>query len=301
MFGLNKYEARKYREAAMSEGSVEGAESGVDAAVKDVVEDKKEPVPEIKAQETEADVKEAPTEVKDGPSDREAELLKESMSRKKALKEANDKIQAQKEALDQWEGMDVSQVQELVKAHKDAETQKLEDKGQFDKIKEQMVEAHNLEKQALETQIAEMQSAIESSNSQIDNLTVGTSFGQSKFISDELTLPPSKARVLYSAHFEREDNGRVVGYDKPKGAADRAQFVDVSGDPLGFDAALKKIIDVDPDRDSLYRSKAKPGAGSNTDPKGKSGSTESRIDAGRDRIAAGIEAGLLKPSKGLDL
>lgn len=100
----------------------------------------------------------------------------------------------------------------------------------------------------------------------ISELTVGSAFAQSQFIRDELALTPSKTRVVYGNHFEFVD-GKVVAFDKPAGAANRTPLVDAQGEPLAFEAALKKIVDADPDRDQLLRSKMKQGAASTTDPK----------------------------------
>ena len=54
----------------------------------------------------------------------------------------------------------------------------------------------------------------------------------------------------------------MVGYDKPRGSAGRAQLVDQLGNPVAFEDAMRKIIEADPDKDSLLRSKVKQGANS---------------------------------------
>ena len=305
----NKFQARKYREEAGKEGGSGGgteddAAKAADAkAAEEAAAD--ETAAKAKAEEEAAAKAKADADAgsDDGkPTEREAELLKETMQRKAQLKEKDEALSKLQSQLDEWKGLDPKEVKSLVQAQQDAERQKLEEKGQFEKVKEQMNEAHAAEVKSLQDQIESLQKEIAGRDGQIEDLSIGNSFSASTFIADELTLPVSKARTLYGAHFERGENGKIVGYDKPKGSEGRAPYVDASGEPLAFDAALKKIVDADADRDSLYRSKAKPGAGSGTDQKAGSGDEKGdSIAPGRDRIAAAIESGGLKTAKGLDL
>ena len=55
-----------------------------------------------------------------------------------------------------------------------------------------------------------------------------------------------------------------MGYNKSSDHADRAMLVNVDGDSLAFEDAIKKIIDADPDRDMLIKSKSKQGSNSIT-------------------------------------
>jgi len=301
----NKFQARKYRNEADAEGASGGvSEDDAAQAAEADAKAQEEVAAEAKAKEAaEAKAGESDDAADDGkPSEREAELLKETMQRKKQLKEKDEALAELQKKLKAWEGLNPDEVKSLVQAQKEAETRKLEEKGQFEKVKEQMNEAHAAELQKLQEQIESLNKELSGRDSQIEDLSIGNTFSASKFIADELTLPVSKARTLYGAHFERGEDGRIVGYDKPRGSEARAPYVDASGEPLAFDAALKKIVDSDPDKDSLYRSKAKPGAGSGTDAKASSGSEISTgLNPGRDRIKAAIDSGGLQPAKGLDL
>lgn len=186
-----------------------------------------------------------------------AALLREVMERKAALKEANAKLK-------EYEGVDVARYRQMIAAEEAAERTAAEAKGDFERVKQMMAEAHAAETQAKEARISELEAEIAKRDGAIDELSVGNAFGNSNFIADSLIMSPAKTRVLYGAHFAVE-GGKVVGYDKPAGAADRTMLVDAAGAPLPFDAALTKIIEADPDKETLLRSKAKPGSGSNTD------------------------------------
>lgn len=196
-----------------------------------------------------------------------AELLKETMKRKEKEKSLT-------ATLAQYGGVDPERVKALLDAETKAEQEKrtreqeeMERRGEFDAVKKQMVEAHQAElttererAQALEGELAKLRGTIL-------EMTVGTAFASSVFLRENALMTPSKARVVYGSHFEVGEDGQVVGYDKPAGAKDRAVLVDGQGNALSFEKAIERILRADPEADALLRSKARPGAGSKTEPK----------------------------------
>src|SRR5690606_39501712 len=75
------------------------------------------------------------------PSDAEAQLLKEVMEKKEALKKAKDAAKAledQKKELEsklaRFDGIDLDEVQTLIKEKKERELAKLEEKGEWDRL-----------------------------------------------------------------------------------------------------------------------------------------------------------------------
>lgn len=223
------------------------------------------------------------------PTDAEAKLLKELMKRKESEKAAKAELDAFKAKV---ADIDLGKARELIAAQKDAETKALEDKGEYERVKQSMAEQHKAEVAALQAQIDSLNGAKSQSEQRINDLTVGTRFSQSQFITEELVLPPAKARTLYGEHFEIED-GKVIGYDKPRGSADRTALVDSYGQTLDFEQAMRKIIEADPEKDHLIKSKAKLGAGSNSTPKGGNLNLPPKQMTGQDKIHAGLAA-LLK-------
>lgn len=229
-----------------------------------------------------------------GMTEKERELLKESMSRKEKIKDLEAKLAEASSGLKVWEGLDPEDVKKLVKERKDAELAALEKKGEFDKIRQQMLEAHESEKKGLKDQIEALSQKIAANLSAIDQLSIGQAFATSKFISDELVLTPTKARTVYGAHFERDESGNVIGYDRPAGSPNRAPLVDGQGNPLPFDLALQKIVEVDPDRDALIKAKVKPGADSGTSGSRRAPDDAKSTGSGVSRIADALRAGGLK-------
>lgn len=221
---------------------------------------------------------------KDSPTDEEARLLKENMQKKEQLKKKDEELAALKK---QFEGIDPEAVRKLLADQKSAEEQALEKKGDYERLKARMAEEHGKEVTSLKAQLEALQGEKSKLASTINDLTVGTQFSQSQFISGELTLTPAKARVIYGDYFEVED-GKVVGYDKPRGAAGRTALVDQYGAAVAFDAALRKIVEADPEKDHLLKSKVKPGAGS--DSKKTSGDVQKETSGdSMSKIAAGLK------------
>ena len=231
------------------------------------------------------------------PSDEEARLLKEVMQKKEALKEKDAALTAAQEKLKQFEGIDPEAVRKLLEAQKAAETAQLEAKGEWERLKTRMAEEHTAQTKTLQDQVTALQAQLSQKANLIDELSIGTQFGQSTFISEELTLTPAKARVVYGTHFDLVD-GKIVGYDKPRGSANRTALVDQTGEPIGFDAALKKIVDADPDKNHLIKSKVRPGANSDSrrgDSKNvvkSDGSSVSKITAGLAGFNMGSSGGI---------
>jgi hypothetical protein len=192
------------------------------------------------------------------PDDEKAQLLREVMDKKGKLKEAEDKLKA-------FEGIDPEKYRALLAKQTEDERKAAEEKGDFERVKQMMAEAHATETQQLKDQIAALNGQLNAKDGLVGELTVGSSFSSSAFIRDNMVLSPAKTRVLYGDHFDTVD-GKVVAYDKPRGAPDRTPLVDASGAALSFDAALEAIVSKDPDKKSVLRSNAKPGAGSTTTP-----------------------------------
>lgn len=200
-------------------------------------------------------------------TDKEAALLKDVMKKKDALEAATKAKEELEAKLKDFEGLDPIAIKKLMAEHKAKEEEELVRKGEWEKIKAQMNQETEKALKAKDSVIAEKEGVIKAKDEVIANLTVGSSFTGSKFISEELALTPTKARVIYGAHFEFKD-GAIVAYDKPAGSKDRAPLVDGKGNPLPFDEALKKIVDADPEKDAIYKSKVAPGANSGTQSKG---------------------------------
>lgn len=237
---------------------------------------------------------------KAGISDKEADLLKEVMAKK-------DEITKLKEQVKKFEGIDPEQVKKLVEkaeaeaaAAKKAEEKRLAEAGDFDRLKAMMKEQHEKELKDAQEAAGATKSALDQAMSTINELTVGSSFANSAFIAEQTVLPAAAARSLYGNHFDVED-GKLIPFDKPKGAKERTPLVDARGEPLSFEAAIQKLVEMSPDRDKLLRSKMAPGAGSSTttvrsQPTLERKGTDGEL-RGKDRMIAALNKGALAKKK----
>lgn len=222
-----------------------------------------------------------PVDDKLKPSDAEAKLVKEVMEKKGRIADLEVQLKA-------FDGIDPAKVKDLLQKEAAAALAAAEAAGDFERVKTMIVEEHGKEKTTLSATIAELQAKLAERDGLINELTVGSAFDGSEFIAKELVVPKAKARIIYASHFEIEA-GRMVGYDKPKGAATRTKLVGGDGNPLGFEDAIKKLVEADPDRDTLLKSKLAPGASSQTDPNAKPAVKTSEL-SGAARIAAALTA-----------
>lgn len=269
-----------------NEGGGAGSTGGADDAARKAAEEAAAAEAARKAAE-EAAKKNAGNQT----TDKEAELLKEVMSKKAALKEAADREKQLKEQLAKFDGIDLDKVKALLQEKADAETKQLEAKGEWDRLKASLVEQHAAEKTKLEERIAELANTTSGKDQLINKLTIGNAFGNSKFIGDELQLTPAKAQILYGDHFEF-DGEKIIAYDKPRSASGRTPLINAAGDTLSFEEAIKKIIDADPDKDTLIKAKQKSGAGSSTIP-GKTSERQPEL-TGKSKIQAALQAKISK-------
>lgn len=217
------------------------------------------------------------------PTDAEAKLLKDLMKQKETAAAAQAEVNRLKAEVAKFDGIDPVKVRELLEAQAEAERKKAEAAGDYDRLKKQMADAHAAEKKKIADDLEATRGTVGQLNAQIAELTVGQAFASSKFVAEDLTLTVTKARVVYGSHFEFKD-GKVVGYDKPSGASERTMLVNATGEPLVFEEALKKLVDADPDKDSLLKSKIKSGAGSSTAPKGAG-----KVKSGEEKPISSVE------------
>lgn len=184
-----------------------------------------------------------------------ADLLKEVMAKKEKLKE--------------YEGIDASEAKRLLnekraaeEAVAAAEKEKLEKENNWEALKKQMVEENDKVIKGLNNQITALKEELENNKKERETLFMNNKFEESKYIRENLVLSPNKTKVLYGSYFEVE-NGELVAYNSPKGSSNRVRLVDANGNNLEFDKAIEKIVGQDPDKNTLLKSKAHVGAGSN--------------------------------------
>lgn len=194
---------------------------------------------------------------KNKPSDAEAKLLKELMKQKAAAKEAAKKAE---DLEAKYGSIDLDALLEAAKKAEEAETKELERKGDYDRLIAKQKEAHAKEMEDLKNSLKEAKELAKQAKIANEAAAAANAFANSRYVLDNLTLTPNKTKALYGDYFENED-GILVGYDKPKGSAGRTKLVDGAGDPVDFDEAMKQIIEADPDKETLIKANLGSGSG----------------------------------------
>lgn len=104
--------------------------------------------------------------------------------------------------------------------------------------------------------------ANEALQTQLYNEKIGGSFGRSKFIAENVALPPDMMQARFGQNFKVED-GKIIAYDQSGNKVfSRAK----PGEVADFDEALELLIDAYPFKDHILKSKgggtgARPGSG----------------------------------------
>lgn len=218
--------------------------------------------------------------------DEKARLLKDTMKNKAARIAAEAAAAEATAALAAFEGVTPAEVAQYRADKAAADLAAAEARGDYDRIVASMREQSDAREAAAATAAEAREAALAAAQARIDDLTNGRAFGDSKFLSTQTILSPSKARRLYGDHFETEE-GAFVAYDKPAGAKNRTRLVDARGDDLDFEAAIEKIVKADPDFDTIARSNLLPGSGSTPAPVAKN-DPKPTVKAGTSRIAAAL-------------
>lgn len=258
---MNRYKkmllSRLYRESTTGEGDDGSQELGTGF---DKISDALNGVPTTLTEPPAAD----PALVPDpSTSENEAKLLKEVMKRKAKEQEQIAEIALLKDKITLFGDINIEEVKAMLATKKDADVKRLEDQGAWDSLKIQMKDEQSKIVKQRDDLILDLQSKLGLQNAVIDKLTLGSAFENSKFIESELALPSSKAKIIYGDYFEIKDD-HIVAYNKSSEHADRSMLINADGDALAFEEAIKKIIDSDPDRDMLIKSKSKSGSNSIT-------------------------------------
>lgn len=174
---------------------------------------------------------------------------------------------------------------EAKKAAKEAEKQRAQAENDVAKLREIQAEEHKVEIERMRAEKETSEKAAADLQTTLANIRIENAFNASKFIADETILTGGKAQRLFADYVDVVD-GQPVVYDSPRGAEKRAKVMDSKGNALPFNDAIAKVINADPDKDALLKSKTKPGAGTSTTDGRPTPPGKSR----HDKLTAGLAA-----------
>lgn len=222
------------------------------------------------------------------PTDAEAKLLKEVMGLRAKIESLQGEADTGKKAKSDLDALTaqisevlgeggVAKLKETLDATAAAEEKRQREAGEWDALKERLVTGHTKAladlKTAHDTEMAGLKASLQGAQKQIRKLTVGAAFATSKYRGEEMTLSAGQAERLYGQAFKvefAEDGTALI-----KAFRGKEPLVGQDGQPLSFDAALKELVEADPDHKSVLRLKDVGGAGSH-------GSNGGGADTGKD-------------------
>lgn len=215
------------------------------------------------------------------------ELNKENQTYREAKEEAEEKIK-------EFEGIDPEKAAEAMKTLDNLNDKKLVDAGEIEKVKQQAIES--ADKQWREKYEAEQQKR-EEIEGKYKSDKINLAFSNSKFVKDQLAVPPDMAQATFGKYFEF-DGSRVT----PKDPNGNPIYSDRNpGDVADFDEAMEKLVEQYPYRDSIMKGTGNRGSGAEgvegdpnvrvmsrkqfeaMDP-GKQGETAKAIDEGKVKL-----------------
>jgi len=190
-------------------------------------------------------------------------LQKEAKERRLELKSAKEELETFKELeLDvenfpKWR-KEAEKAMETMKNLKDnelIEANKVEEIKQ--QVRNELTEEHSRIEKQYKQQLKEKEETVKTATNQINELVVGNKFLSSKFIGENLVIPPKMARKVFGDRFKVEvKDGKpiAVGYDdKGEPIMSRSNI----GEYADFDEAFKYIVDSDPDKDAYIKADSK--------------------------------------------
>lgn len=172
------------------------------------------------------------------------------------LRKSNEELSATAKS---FEGLDADAARRALDMVSKLDQKKLIDAGEVDRVRKEVADSY-------QAKVDEAVKQAESLQSNLHEAMVGNAFASSKFIADRAAVPGDVIRSMFGGRFAVED-GRIVASNEH---GEVIRDPDNAGEPAGFDVALQQMVDNYPHKDSIIKSEAKGGMGSNGHPSGAS-------------------------------
>lgn len=182
-----------------------------------------------------------------------------------------ERAEAAEAKLKDFDGLDPEKAREAIQKMKDVDTSKMINKGELDKVKDQL-------KTEYEKKLSEKEAALNELDTKFNNNVLKTAFASSKYISDNVAIPNEMIMATFGANFQIKD-----GVPVPIGKnGDPIYSSDRMGEVASFDEALAHFINEYPEKDSILKAPDQRGTGNNgaggNDPTGKKSMSRSDFD-----------------------
>ena len=170
------------------------------------------------------------------------------------------KMREYEERLSAFDGLEPDKIQELLREKEENEKKKLEEKGQFATLKEQLIEAHKAELVKKATELQERDAKIQSLEAQLNNTIMANEIATAASVAKAINPKLVEMVALQNMNVETlEDGRRVIRILDKEGQA----RIDLkTGQPLSVVQYIEEMKQLE-EYAHLFAG-AKPGAGSGT-------------------------------------
>jgi hypothetical protein len=178
------------------------------------------------------------------------ELNGESASRRRELREAQDKLKPFLEIDDPEEFLTTARA--ALETVKNFDDKKLIDAGEVERVKDEVTKA-------MQGKLDEVEKALGAKESMLHKEMIGGRFARSKFIAEKLAENyfPDVVERIFGQNFKIEDGG-VVAYDA---AGNKIYSRENPGELAGFDEALEALVDSHLHKDHILKASDAKGSG----------------------------------------
>jgi hypothetical protein len=167
-----------------------------------------------------------------------------------------EKVAAAETAAKAFEGLDVAEARKALETVKTLSAKQLENAAEVKRIQD---EAQTTLREQLATKEAEHKTTVEKLTGDLNEVTLSSSFGNSKFVADKMARPIPLIRSYFGPYFTVQDGAVVTLVDgKPLMSKQRP------GEYANFDEALEYRVMSDPFKDDWIKGPNSAGGGAQT-------------------------------------
>lgn len=160
------------------------------------------------------------------------------------------RAEAAETALKAFEGLDAAKARDALEKLSKIDTKALIDAGEVDRVRQEI-------SQGFAGQLAEKDNALARALGQVDSLTIAQAFGQSKFIAENIAVPPEMFTSTIGKNFKVED-GKVIPYDL---AGNKVYSKTNHGEVATVDEAFDLIVSGYQYKDQILKAPNSSGSG----------------------------------------
>lgn len=169
-----------------------------------------------------------------------------------------------------YNGIDVEEAKknaEIAKNYKEQESIK---NGEIESLKASIsktaAENERKLKESYEAQLNELSTKLVASETKFKNSQIDNAFFGSEFLKENTVIPAEMLKATYGKYFDFDENGCIYGKDSEGNKILSSKNVTRVAN---FEEAIQKIIEADPNKDRILRSKTKFGGGMQSGANGK--------------------------------